>query len=131
LILSFPQQNLSFTLNDLIHEFSLFLSDLIDVDLKFDGFSFHFLEFFNEFRLKVNVFVLKFRLFVAVDGDCVIQFVHFLLKSFEIDFDFLDLFFKGAVVIIESGLFLFHDGFFILQVLNCVFKLLKLVVLVN
>jgi hypothetical protein len=60
LVLSLPQQNLSFTLNNFIHEFSLFFSDLINVNFKFDGLSFHFLKLFNELRLKVDIFVLKF-----------------------------------------------------------------------
>lgn len=122
---------MSFTFDDFIHKFSLFFSNLIDVDFKFDGLSFHFFELFNELRLKVNVFVLKFGLFVAVYGNGVIKFVHFLLESFEVDFDFLDFLFKGSVVIVESGLLLLHDCFLVLQILNSVFEFFKLVVLVH
>jgi hypothetical protein len=131
LVLSFPEENLSLAFDNFIHEFGFFFSDLVDVDFELDGLAFHFLELFDEFRLQVDVFILKFGLFVAVDSNGVIELVHFLLESFEVNFDFLDLFFEGTVVIVESGFLLFHDGLFVLQVLYCVLKLLKLVVFVD
>jgi hypothetical protein len=130
LVLSFPEKDLSFALNDFIHEFGFLLSDFVDVDFELDGLTFHFFEFFDEFGLEVDVLILKFGLFVTVDRNGIVEFVHFLLESFEIDFNFLDFLLKCAVVIIEPRLLLLHDGLFVLKVLYCILKLLEFVVLV-
>ena len=131
MILSFPQKDLSFTLDNFVHQFCFFLSDFVNVDLKFDCFAFHFLEFLNEFRLKVDIFIFKFGLLVAVDSNIVVELVHFLLKTFEIDFDFFNFSLKSSIIVIEPGLFLLHDGLFVFEVLNSVLKLLEFVVLVH
>ena len=131
LVLSFPEKDLSFALNDLIHEFGFLLSDFVDVDFELDGLTFHFFEFFDEFRLKIDVLILKFGLFVTVHSNSIVELVHFLLESFEIDFNFLDFLLKCAVVVIEPRLLLLHDGLFVLKVLHCVLKLLEFVILVH
>jgi len=39
----------------------------------------HLFEFFNKLTLKVNIFILKLLLFVAIKSDGVIEFIHLLL----------------------------------------------------
>ena len=114
LVLSFPEENLSLAFDNFIHEFGFFFSDLVDVDFELDGLAFHFLELFDEFRLQVDVFILKFGLFVAIDGNSIIEFVHFLLQTFEVNFNFLDFLLEGSVIVIQSGLFLLHNSLLVI-----------------
>jgi hypothetical protein len=58
LVLAFPEEDLSLTLLYLLHEIGLLFVDDVDVVLEFGGLLFHFLEFFDELALKVDILVL-------------------------------------------------------------------------
>lgn len=131
LIFSFPQKNLSLTFYDLVHKFGFLFSNFINVDFQFDSFPLHFFKLLNKLAFKVNVFILKFALFVTVNSNVIVKFVHFLLKAFEIDLNFFDFLFKRSVIIIEPWLFLFHDSFFVFQIHYCINELLELIVFMN
>jgi len=79
LIFPFPEENLPFTLHDLIHQLGLFLSYFIDIYLKFNGLSFHLFKFLDELALKIDILILEFTLFIAIDSDIIVKLIHFLL----------------------------------------------------
>ena len=116
LIFSFPQKNLPFTLNNLVHEFSFFFPNYVNVVLKLGSFVLHFFEFFNELTFEIDILVFQFRLFVRIESNVIIKFVHLLLKSFEIDSDLSNFFFVTLITVIKSFLFLFQNHLFVFKI---------------
>ncbi len=69
--------------------------------------------------------------FVAIVSDIIIQFVHFLLKSLQVDFDLVDFLFEVFVALVKPYFLLLHDHLLVLKVDDSLVYFLKLIVLVD
>jgi hypothetical protein len=114
LVLSLPEENLPFAFYDLVHELCLFLPDDINVVLQLGGFVLHFLELLDELALQVDILVLEFGLFIRVEGDVVVELVHFLLQPLEIDSYLSDFLLVAFVVVVESLFLLLQNHLLVL-----------------
>lgn len=70
---------------------------------------FHLLQLFDEFALQVNILIFKFALLIGIQGDVIIEFIHFLLESLEVDSYLCDFPFEVCIAVIETLLFLLHN----------------------
>ena len=70
---------------------------------------FHLLKLFDQFTFQVDILVLKLSFFVSIVCDSIVEFFHFLLKSFKTDPNLCDFLFKLAIVLVESHFLLLHD----------------------
>ncbi len=90
----------------------------------------HLLQLLDELALQVHVLVFQLLLLVTIVRNIVVEFVHFLLQSFEVDFDLLYFLLEVLVAFVEADLLLLHYHLLVLKVYHSLVDLLQLVVLV-
>jgi hypothetical protein len=91
----------------------------------------HLFELLNKLTLQVYILILKLLLFVAVQSDCIIQLVHFLLQPLEVNFNLIYLSFEVLVVLVKTTLLLLHYSLLVFKICHGLTYLLKFVILVN
>jgi len=116
LVLTFPQEDLLFSLDDFNQDITFLFLKLGDLVLEFDRLVLHLLELLFEFHLDVKVVIGELLLMLIVLVDQVIELVHFedlvLLGDFQLSNLLVVTFNRG----INADFLLIEDRFLGTQV---------------